>query len=655
MARSQKRKNQDNNAQMSRRALVLGGLMSTTCLVLAGRMRYLQLERADDFRLLAEENRINLRLLPPARGVIYDRHGTVLADNSPNYRITMVREYAGDVDLVLSRLSRIVNIDRAKLDRARDEMMSRPPFVPVTIADRLSWEEFSLVSVNAPALPGITPDVGLSRDYPLGADFSHVVGYVGPVSDYYLETTGDTDPVLQIPDFQVGRYNVEARLEDVLRGRAGSKRVEVNAAGRVMRELDRSEAQPGADVQLTVDAYLQNYAEARLEGESAGAVVIDTQNGDILALASAPTYDPNLFVRGIPSSIWETLNTDPYRPLANKATQGLYPPGSTYKMVVALAALEAGLIDPSDTVFCGGSLQLGNRRFHCWKRGGHGHMDMVQSIAQSCDVYYYDLAQRVGIDAISAMAERLGCGVRHDVPLSGVATGIAPTMDWKLSNRGEPWVMGDTLNASIGQGFVLNSPLQLAVMTARLASGLNLNPRLIRSVDGVEPDYPAITPLDVNPANLEKIRDGMFEVSNGARGTALGSRTVLQDYLIAGKTGTSQVRNITAAERAAGVIRNEDLPWERRDHALFVGYAPAHAPRYAIALIVEHGGGGSAAAAPLARDILLYAMFDDLPPLDAYPANQRAAVQERHAAMTLLPRRGSPDAPTSGTTGTSRA
>ncbi|MGB1023798.1 MAG: penicillin-binding protein 2, partial [Paracoccaceae bacterium] len=251
MARSQKRKNQDNNAQMSRRALVLGGLMSTTCLVLAGRMRYLQLERADDFRLLAEENRINLRLLPPARGVIYDRHGTVLADNSPNYRITMVREDAGDVDLVLSRLSRIVNIDRAKLDRARDEMMSRPPFVPVTIADRLSWEEFSLVSVNAPALPGITPDVGLSRDYPLGADFSHIVGYVGPVSDYYLETTGDTDPVLQIPDFQVGRYNVEARLEDVLRGRAGSKRVEVNAAGRVMRELDRSEAQPGADVQLT--------------------------------------------------------------------------------------------------------------------------------------------------------------------------------------------------------------------------------------------------------------------------------------------------------------------------------------------------------------------------------------------------------------------
>ncbi|MCV2874788.1 penicillin-binding protein 2 [Rhodobacteraceae bacterium XHP0102] len=655
MARSQKRKNEDSSARLSRRAIVLGGLMTTTCLVLAGRMRYLQLERADDFRLLAEENRINLRLLPPARGVIYDRKGTILADNAPNYRITMVREDAGDVDLVLARLSRLVNLDRDKLDRARDEMMSRPPFVPVTIADRLTWEEFSLVSVNAPALPGITPDVGLSRNYPLGGDFSHVVGYVGPVSDYYLETTGDTDPVLQIPDFQVGRYNVEARLEDVLRGKAGSKRVEVNAAGRVMRELDRSAAQQGADVQLTIDAYLQNYAEARLAGESAGAVVMDTQSGDILALASAPTYDPNLFVRGIPSSIWQTLNEDPYRPLANKATQGLYPPGSTYKMVVALAALEAGLIDPNETVFCGGSMQLGNRRFHCWKRGGHGRMNLVQGLAQSCDVYYYDLAQRVGIEAISAMAKKFGCGVRHEVPLSGVATGIAPTMEWKLANRGEPWVMGDTLNASIGQGFVLNSPLQLAVMTARLASGLALEPRLIRSIDGVEPNYDPVTSLDVSPANLAIIREGMFEVSNGERGTALSSRTVLEDYLIAGKTGTSQVRNITAAERAAGVIRNEDLPWERRDHALFVGYAPAHAPRYAISLIVEHGGGGSAAAAPLARDILLYAMFDGLPPLEAYPANQRRSVQERHDAMQLLPRRGSTDAPSSNGAGMSRA
>ncbi len=628
---------EDSARLVTRRALVVGGVMAGSGAVLAARMRHLQVERADDFRLLAEENRINIRLLPPARGLIFDKDGILLAGNEQNYRITMVREDADDLDEVLRRLTELVNLDLNRLERAREEMLARAPFVPVTIADRLSWEELSTVAVNAPALPGVTPEFGLSRVYPLGADFAHVVGYVGPVSDYYLETTGDTDPVLQIPDFQVGRNNVEAQMEHTLRGRAGTKQVEINAGGRVMRELGRNAATPGSDIQLTIDAGLQNYVEARLHGESAGAVVMEVETGEITALASAPTFDPNLFVRGISTTDWNTLNTDPYRPLANKATQGLYPPGSTYKMIVALAALEAGVITPNETIRCGGFTELGNRRFHCWRRGGHGRMNLLESIAQSCDVYYYELAQRTGIEAISAMARRLGCGVRHDLPLSAVARGLAPTMQWKRENRGEDWLVGDTLNASIGQGFVLTSPLQLAVMTARIASGRAIEPTIVRSIDGREEAAAGGEDLGLNPDHLDLIRQGMYRVNNHGRGTAYSSRVEDQAYLIAGKTGTSQVRNITAAERRAGVIRNADLPWERRDHALYVGYAPFDAPRYACAVVVEHGGGGSAVAAPIARDVLLRAQIGDVPPLELYPAGQRRRIEELHENMPIRP------------------
>lgn len=635
MKRTQK-DTEDSARQIGRRSLVIGGIFIGTAAVLAARMRYLQVERADDFRLLAEENRINIRLLPPARGLIFDRGGVLVAANEQNYRITLVREDAGDVDAVLAELGRIVNLDMVTLQRARREIDRRPPFVPVTIADRLSWAEVSAVAVNAPALPGISPEVGLSRVYPMGGDFSHVVGYVGPVSDYYLEQTGDTDPVLQIPDFQVGRNNIEARMEHTLRGSAGTKRVEVNAGGRVMRELDRDPPDPGSDVQLTVDAGLQNYVEARLHGESAGAVVMDCETGEILALASAPTFDPNLFVRGISTAAWTDLNEDPYRPLANKATQGLYPPGSTYKMIVALAALEAGLVTPEETVNCPGHMDVGNRRFHCWRRGGHGRVNLVESISQSCDVYYYELAQRVGIEAISEMAHRLGCGVRHDLPLSGIAEGLAPTMQWKVQNRGAAWVVGDTLNASIGQGFVLNSPLQLAVMTARIATNRAVVPRLIKSIDGVEQPSGAGEPLGMNENNMRQVRKGMYSVVNDRRGTGYRSRVIAEGVRMAGKSGTSQVRNITAAERARGVSRNEDLPWERRDHALFVAFAPYDKPRYAVSVLVEHGGGGSTAAAPIARDVILQAIYGGEPPLEAYPTADRGRIAEQQKALRAI-------------------
>jgi penicillin-binding protein 2 len=364
---------------------------------------------------------------------------------------------------------------------------------------------------------------------------------------------------------------------------------------------------------------------------------MEVETGEVLALASSPSYDPNLFVRGISVADYSSLTENPYRPLASKTVQGLYPPGSTFKMVTALAGLEAGVIDPEETINCNGFVELGTRRFHCWRRGGHGRMNMVDGLSQSCDVYYYDLAQRVGIEAIASMARRLGLGMRHDLPLSGVASGLIPSREWKLANRGSEWVVGDTLNASIGQGLVLSSPLELAVMTSRLATGRQILPQLVRTINGVDQRADSFAEVDIQAAHLDVMRQGMWSVTNFRRGTAFNARVTEEGYEIAGKTGTSQVRNITAAEREAGVTRNEDLPWDRRDHALFVGYAPADNPRYAVSVVVEHGGGGSAVAAPIARDLLLRAMYGELPPLSAYPVGLRREIEEMHDTMDLLP------------------
>jgi penicillin-binding protein 2 len=614
---------------VSRRALVVGGLQLGVVGALGWRMQSLQVEQADQFRLLAEENRINIRLLPPSRGLIFDRNGIPIAANEQNYRVVMVREDAGDVGEVLAKLTEIVDIDPTDLARAMEEMRRRSPFVPVTIADRLSWEDVAQINLNTPALPGIQAEVGLSRVYPWGADLAHVVGYVGPVSDYDLGRIDDPDPLLQIPKFQIGKTGAENKLERTLRGSAGTRRIEVNAAGRIMRELDRQEGDPGKDIQLTLDSRLQSYVQARLDNESAGAVVIDLENGDLRAIASAPAFDPNLFVRGISVSDWTALNEDKYRPLAAKAVQGTYPPGSTFKMVTVMAAMEAGVVAPDETVYCPGYTDVFNIRFHCWKRGGHGNIDLHESLKQSCDCYYYEIAQRVGIDKMAEMARKLGLGVRHDLPLSAVAEGLAPDKEWKARVRGEEWRIGDTVNASIGQGYVLTSPLQLAVMTARIATGRVVTPRLIRLIDGVEQPSGLGESLGVNENTLRRVRASMVDVCNHRRGTAYGSRIMDEAHKMAGKTGTSQVRRITPEERAAGVTRNEDLPWERRDHALFVGYAPYDNPRYAVSVVVEHGGGGSAAAAPIARDILLQAQYGGPPPLEAYPA----AVRDRIAAQ----------------------
>ena len=609
-----------------RRTLVLGGAAVAGVGLLGLRMRHLQVVESDQFRFLADENRINIRPAPPPRGRVFDRNGATVADNVPNYRILIERERAEDFEEIVARLGRLFELDPRTVERARRDLARRSVGAPVAVAERASWRNISIVAVNAPALPGVITEAGLSRRYPQGGVHAHVVGYVGRVSESDIERSSAPEELLRVPRFQVGKSGLEAEREDTLRGQPGTVRVEVDAAGRVMRELGGTDSVPGSDIQITVDSELQRHALARLEGESASAVAIDCRSGNLLVCASSPVFDPNKFVHGISKADFDVLRLSDRRPLHDKAVQGIYPPGSTFKMVTAIAALEAGVIDYAERIRCTGHVDIGDRRFHCWKQGGHGDVDMHRSLRESCDVYYYSLAERLGVNAIGDVARRLGIGVRHELPMTSVAAGVMPTEEYKIVNRDEEWVVGDTVNTAIGQGFLLTSPLQLAVMTARLATGRAVSPRLVEAVDGVPVPVASADPLGFDETALKEVRRAMFATVNHKRGTAYGSR-VLGGMRVAGKTGTSQTRNISDEERAEGVLKNEELEWSERDHALFVCYAPADDPQIALAVVVEHGGSGSSAAAPVARDIMLQALHGGDPPLSAYPASDRDGIR----------------------------
>ncbi len=600
-------KDSDRSRVFTRRVVLLAGGKTLLVSALAARMYYLQVMEADKYSTLAEENRINLRLLPPPRGPIVDRFGVPLAVNSQNFRAQVIAEHTRDLERTLGTFSRLVPLSSYDHQRVVKEIGRRRSFVAVTVRENLSWEEMALVQVNAPDLPGVTIDEGLTRQYPYGALASHLLGYVAAVSEE--EMTGD-DPLLELPDFRIGKAGIEKVYDLALRGKSGTSRVEVNAVGRMIRELRRDEGEPGHEVRLTLDMRLQAHATQRLGDNSAAAVVIDVHTGEVLAMASTPAYDPNAFTRGLTNTEWRDLTSNPRAPLRNKAIAGQYAPGSTFKMVVALAALESGVVRPDQTVYCPGHMTLGNHRFHCWRRGGHGHMNVTTAIEQSCDVYFYEISRRVGVDRIAAMAQSMGLGHALGLELPGEATGLIPTKAWKSATLGQPWVQGETLVASIGQGYVLATPLQLAVMTARIANdGIAVTPTLCRQtdVDGrlVPRPAPQFEHVGLSKASLALVKNAMWRVVNGDRGTARGSAIADEGWSMAGKTGTSQVRRISLRERETGVRKNEDLPWEFRDHALFVCYAPSDAPRYAVAVIVEHAGGGSRHAAPIARDIML--------------------------------------------------
>ncbi|MPZ31333.1 MAG: penicillin-binding protein 2 [Rhodospirillales bacterium] len=612
---------EDHYPRFRRRTLLLGGLQAGLLGLLGGRLHQLQSVETDKYRVLAEGNRLRTRLLMPTRGLIFDRTGRVLAANRSNFRLLMTAEKprasagAKLVEMVLDRLGRLVTISERDRRHLMEQIRQPRGFVPLEVRENLTWDEMARIEFNVPDLPGVSIGLGQTREY-FNADLtSHIVGYTGRVSAEDLASS-DEEAVLELPDLRIGKRGIEKSADRALRGKPGVVQVEVNAVGRVMRQLNRAEGDSGADVVLTIDVELQQFVADRLGDQSAAAVVMDVITGDVLAMVSVPGFDSNVFARGITQAEWQRLLNDPRKPLVNKAAQGVYPPGSTYKIVTALAALESRALTLSDRIFCGGSIDLPgwDQKKYCWIcPSGHGWLNVTEALQHSCDVFFYEAAKRAGVDQIVQAARKLGFGKRTDIGLAEESPGLLPTPGWTLERTGRPWTIGNTYNLGIGQGDMLATPLQIAVMTARVANGgYGVRPRLIaatvnaRRPIGLRPlrSAPEAPGLSFRAENLNAIRNGMDLVVNSPSGTAFASRIMERDKAMAGKTGTSQVKRMTDAERDRK-ISQEQLPWHLRHHALFCAYAPVGNPRYACAVVVEHGIGGSRTAAPVARDILL--------------------------------------------------
>ena len=599
--------NIDENVVNRRTALLaLGGLGVYG--VIASRLYYLQVTKAEDYRALSDDNRFNFNITLPSRGRILDRSGEVLALNRQDYRVVLIPERVKDLDGTLSRISDIIGLSPGQEKRIRKDIKDNARFVPILVENHLEWADFAALNLKTPDLPGVIPEVGEGRFYPNKGIFAHTLGFVGRAGPSDVEA--DKDPLLRQPTFRIGKTGIEAARDEVLRGRSGRLKVEVNAVGRIVREWPdpNDKAKDGDNVWLTLDAELQRFAAEQFGEDSGGLAVIDVLTGELRSLLSMPSFDGNLFVSGLTQADMNALNNDEKRPQYNKVLSGGYPPASTFKMAVMLAGLETGLINPDDKIFCVGKLRHGNRNFHCWKRKGHGSMDMREALKNSCDVYFYDIAQKIGMDKIAQMGRRLGLGQRFDVGISGVRAGIMPDAAWKQAKLGAAWRGGDTLNASIGQGFVLATPLQLAVMAGRIANGRQaITPQLIIGEQMTE-----APPLDIDPDHLAYVTEAMWSVCHEPGGTAFKPDALgIEGVQMAGKTGTGQVRGISASERASRIRQNKELPWKLRDHSIFVGYAPYDSPRFAVGCLVEHGGSGAKRAADITRAVLKLALERD--------------------------------------------
>ena len=598
--------NNEKNRILASRLLVIIGFNLLAFIMIIARLYYLQVYQSDKYKVMSDENRISTRFLVPPRGVIYDRNGEIIARNEQDFQALLIAEQTQDVRQTLDNFKKIVEISDGEENKILEDIRRHRRFIPVKLKNNLRWDDVSRVMLNAPNLPGVEIDEGLSRYYPYADIYAHVLGYVGPVA----EGEKKNNPLYLVPGYKIGKSGLEKYYDERLQGVSGTVKLEVNAYGRIMKEIERDAGKEGKSLTISIDSRLQKQAYEAFGEQSGAAVVLNVKTGEILALVSTPSFDPNLFTNGISYKHWDMLLNNERTPLINKAVSGQYSPGSTFKVVVALAALESGMIDEHTRYYCSGGLDIGNTRFHCWKHAGHGSLNVVEALKYSCDIFFYETAMRVGIDRIHDMAVKLGLGEPLNIGLDNEKGGNIPTQNWKKNKYGVAWSKGDDANSGIGQGYVLVTPLQLVTMLSRVVNGgYAIKPTFVKA-DGNT--LQNVKKLNISTKNIEIIKRGMFEVVNGAGGTAGRAKFNVDGAKMGGKTGTTQVRRISMKERASGIIRDDNLPWRLRNHALFIGFTPIDNPQYAVAVVVEHGSSGSGVAAPIAGKILQTALALDI-------------------------------------------
>ncbi|MFT6346661.1 MAG: penicillin-binding protein 2 [Myxococcota bacterium] len=585
------------NKLFTRRAAMVSGVQISLFSVLVARLGYLQIFSHKEYSTKSDRNRIKPLIDPAPRGLIADRNSKALTDNIPNYRLFLYTENKSRIKNTVEKITQILNLSPQNQEIILSRIKNARRRSVISIIDSLSWDDVARIESNHHKLDGVSIESGTLRSYPDPFAIAHLVGYVSLPTQ--KDSSNQEQGLFLHPDFRIGKSGIERSFDEFLRGKFGIRYVEVNAFGTPIRNLSQKEATQGEELSLTIDLDLQKFTTKRLEGLTASAVVIDVKSGEILSMVSSPSFDPNKFVEGISQDYWQELRQNPRKPLNNKPISAIYPPGSTFKLMVTIAALESGF-DPEKKVNCNGRYRYGNRTFHCWEKHGHGKLNMSDAIKHSCNIYFYDIAKELDIDKITEVAKRFGYGTAFDVSLFGVGSGNLPSNAWKKKVFHQPWVGGDTLNSAIGQGFVLATPLQLAVSTARLANGgIAINPHLVKpKKDLGKPEISQKTPI-AKKEHIDFVLEGMRRVINEKGGTAYGKKVRTKGFEISGKTGTSQVVSKRESEMTDSQIE------KHKNHAIFVGLAPVHDPKYAVSIVVEHGGGGSATAAPIGRDILL--------------------------------------------------
>ena len=592
---------------ISRRMFILSSIKVGVFVSIISRLFYLQISENIKYRSLSDKNRFREWKLVPQRGIIEDFFGNKIADNTQTFQLYMTPEDVPNLEELFFKLSKIIDFNETKRKRLIKRLKKRKPWEPIIVSDNLSWPEFSKLNLFLHEMQGVKPVVALARKYSEDGSSSHIVGYVSEVSVKDLEST-EWLREINVPGLKIGKNGLEKFLNKRIVGQPGIQRFEVNAYGKRIKELELFKGNAGENFRTTLDQEVQKFTSELIKKKSGSVCVMDIYTGDIVSLVSNPTFDPNKFVHGISQEDWQALIKDTKKPLINKSMAGLYPPGSTIKPIVALSALENDVISPKFTVECRGSVDLYDRTYHCWKEKGHGFMNLRNGIKQSCDIYFYEVARRLGVDRLSVTAKQFGLGQKVLGTFFEERSGVVPNTKWKLKNIGKGWYLGETLIAGIGQGYFQSTPIQLCLMTAQLANGgYKIKPKIIYNEQNfqttTEDGGEKFKQLYRNQENVKFILDAQFGATNEPMGTSYRSRHVKPEYIYAGKTGTSQTRTITAEERELK-LKQKDLPYKKRDHALFIAFAPYRNPRYAFSVVIEHGGTGSSAAAPIAKKVI---------------------------------------------------